>query len=50
MAFIECRVAEMYTGGDHSIFLGEVVNEGVVNDVKPLLFFRGKYARMADSA
>jgi 3-hydroxy-9,10-secoandrosta-1,3,5(10)-triene-9,17-dione monooxygenase reductase component len=48
LAFIECRVAEVLTGGDHSIFLGEVVNEGVVSDVKPLLFFRGKYVGMAE--
>lgn len=48
LAFIECRVAEVLTGGDHSIFLGEVVNEGVVNDVKPLLFFRGRYGVIAE--
>lgn len=50
LAFIECRVAEVLTGGDHSIFLGEVVDEGVVNDVKPLLFFRGQYQAIVDRA
>lgn len=44
LAFLECRVREVLSGGDHSIFLGEVVGEGVVrDDVRPLLFFRGKY-------
>jgi flavin reductase (DIM6/NTAB) family NADH-FMN oxidoreductase RutF len=43
VAFIECRVADVLDGGDHSIFLGEVVDEGVVNDVPPLVFFRGQY-------
>ena len=43
LAFIECRVVQVLEGGDHSIFVGEVVNEGLVSDVKPLLFFRGAY-------
>lgn len=44
LAFIECRVKSVLDGGDHSIFLGEVVSEGVENpDVKPLLFYRGGY-------
>jgi flavin reductase (DIM6/NTAB) family NADH-FMN oxidoreductase RutF len=50
MAFIECRVAEMFEGGDHSIFLGEVVHEAIVNDVPPLLFYRGQYRRLTDEA
>ncbi|HEY8172158.1 MAG TPA: flavin reductase family protein [Dehalococcoidia bacterium] len=43
LAFLECRVADVLNGGDHSIFLGEVVNEAVVDDVEPLIFFRGTY-------
>jgi 3-hydroxy-9,10-secoandrosta-1,3,5(10)-triene-9,17-dione monooxygenase reductase component len=48
LAFIECRVAGWFDGGDHSIVLGEVVHEAVVNDVPPLLFYRGQYRRLAD--
>ena len=48
LAFLECRVVDMLDGGDHSIFLGEVVHEGIVNDVKPLLFFRGRYGVLGD--
>ncbi len=48
LAFLECRIADVLDGGDHSIFLGEVINEGIVNDVQPLLFFRGKYRAFAD--
>jgi flavin reductase (DIM6/NTAB) family NADH-FMN oxidoreductase RutF len=48
LAFIECRVVEMLGGGDHSIFLGEVVAEGVVEEMRPLVFFRGKYRTLAD--
>lgn len=48
LAFLECRVVEVLEGGDHSIFLGEVVHEGMVNDVKPLIFFRGRYGALGD--
>ena len=48
LAFLECRVREVLDGGDHSIFLGEVVREGIINDVNPLLFFRGAYHGLAD--
>ena len=43
LAFVECRVANVMDGGDHSFFLGEVVSEGVEQEMRPLLFFRGGY-------
>ena len=43
LAFLECRVATVVDGGDHSIFLGRVVSEGVVEEMRPLLFYRGGY-------
>lgn len=46
LAYIECRVADVMDGGDHSIFLGEVVHEGVVSEGKPLIFYRGGYASL----
>jgi flavin reductase (DIM6/NTAB) family NADH-FMN oxidoreductase RutF len=48
VAYIECRLRDIADGGDHSIFMGEVVNEGVVDDVPPLIFHRGRYRRVAD--
>ena len=48
LAYLECRVAYVHEGGDHSIFLGEVVNAAVVNDVPPLLFYRGTYHSMVE--
>jgi flavin reductase (DIM6/NTAB) family NADH-FMN oxidoreductase RutF len=48
LAFLECRISNALDGGDHTIFLGEVVAEGIVNDVKPLMFFRGKYRSLTD--
>jgi flavin reductase (DIM6/NTAB) family NADH-FMN oxidoreductase RutF len=50
LAFMECKVAKMLDGGDHTIFLGEVMSQGVVRDVPPLLFFRGKYRDLAEPA
>ena len=49
LAYLECRVKDVLIGGDHSIFLGEVVNERIVNDVKPLVFFRGKYHALIEA-
>lgn len=43
LAFLECRVASVLDGGDHTIFLGRVVSEGVVEEMRPLLFYRGGY-------
>jgi len=44
LAWVDCRVASTAAGGDHTIFVGEVVaadaHEGV-----PLLFYRGGYGR-----
>jgi 3-hydroxy-9,10-secoandrosta-1,3,5(10)-triene-9,17-dione monooxygenase reductase component len=47
LAYVECRIAETYEGGDHTIFLGEAVDMGIVNDVQPLLFYRGRYHALA---
>jgi len=46
IAFLEARVQAVYDGGDHSIFLGEVVNAEVLRDEPPLIFFRGGYATL----
>ncbi len=47
LAFVDCRLTEMHEGGDHSIFLGEVVDLGPLRpDAAPLLFFGGRYRRL----
>jgi flavin reductase len=45
-AFLEARVRAVYDGGDHSIFLGDVVNLEVLSDEPPLIFYRGGYATL----
>jgi 4-nitrophenol 2-monooxygenase / 4-nitrocatechol 4-monooxygenase, reductase component len=44
---IECRVREQLPGGDHTIFIGEVVN-AEVREGAPLVYFRSGY-RQIDS-
>jgi flavin reductase (DIM6/NTAB) family NADH-FMN oxidoreductase RutF len=43
LAYLECRVSSVHEGGDHSIFIGEVIDGRIVRDTAPLLFFRGRY-------
>jgi len=49
LAHVECRIQARYPGGDHTMFLGEVVGSGVapLDDAGfPLLHLRGGYARL----
>ncbi len=47
VAFVDCLVHERHEGGDHSIFLGRVVDLGALRtDVDPLLFYAGAYRRL----
>jgi flavin reductase (DIM6/NTAB) family NADH-FMN oxidoreductase RutF len=49
LATLECRVISRYPGGDHSIFIGEVVTSSIASDKQPLLYFGSKYNRLAPS-
>jgi flavin reductase (DIM6/NTAB) family NADH-FMN oxidoreductase RutF/DNA-binding GntR family transcriptional regulator len=44
LAYLECRVAEMVTGGTHTVFLADVQNAGAVEGA-PLTYFRGTFGR-----
>ncbi len=46
LAFLDCRVIQNMAGGDHDIFIGEIV-AGAVHDGQPLLVYRGRYTRLA---
>jgi flavin reductase (DIM6/NTAB) family NADH-FMN oxidoreductase RutF len=45
IAHIECRVLHAFPGGDHTIFVGEVMTTGVTED-GPLAYFRSGYVRL----
>jgi flavin reductase (DIM6/NTAB) family NADH-FMN oxidoreductase RutF len=49
LSYLDCRTWATYDGGDHTIFLGEVQDAAVAReDGQPLLFFKGRYGRLAD--
>jgi flavin reductase len=49
IAWVDCRVVEIFSGGDHEIFIGEIVaGDAHQGEKKPLLFYSGQYARLAD--
>jgi flavin reductase (DIM6/NTAB) family NADH-FMN oxidoreductase RutF len=48
LAFLECRLQEIYRAGDHTLFLAEV-EEIALGQGGPLLYFRGEYTRMKNS-
>jgi flavin reductase (DIM6/NTAB) family NADH-FMN oxidoreductase RutF len=45
LAYLECRLHTAQIAGDHTIFIAEV-EDVLVNEGEPLLFFRGKYRRV----
>ena len=45
LAFMECVVVEVHSGGDHDIFLGRPVAIGV-RDGSPLVYWRGSYSSL----
>lgn len=46
LAHLECRVVNQLPGGDHTIFVGEVM-EAQVREGRPLVYFRSGYQRLA---
>ncbi len=47
LAYLECQITRAYDGGDHTIFLGEVKAGHISDRRSPLLFFGGRYCRLA---
>ena len=47
LAFVECTVANIFPGGDHSIVVGEVKATNVDSSGWPLTYFRGAYSTLA---
>jgi flavin reductase (DIM6/NTAB) family NADH-FMN oxidoreductase RutF len=45
LAYLECRLHSTLSAGDHTIFIAEV-EEVVVRDGEPLLYFRSQYLEM----
>lgn len=47
LGFVDCRVIDVLPGGDHEVFIGEIV-AGEAREGLPLLYFAGGYRRLAD--
>ena len=51
LGFVDCRLTEILPGGDHDLFIGEIVAGDLVADDlgngQPLLFYNGKYTQLA---
>ncbi len=47
IASFDCRLWNTYDGGDHVIFVGEVLKMSCKDDDDPLVFFRGRYGALA---
>jgi flavin reductase (DIM6/NTAB) family NADH-FMN oxidoreductase RutF len=43
IAYLDCRTVTEHHGGDHTIFVGEVVEAKELSDGGPLLFYGGKF-------
>ena len=48
LAVLECETVNIYEGGDHQIFLGQVQTAEALQPDHPLLYFRGKYQRLGN--
>ena len=48
LAYLECRLHSTQAAGDHTVFIAEV-EDVVVREGEPLLFFRSQYRRMSEA-
>ncbi len=46
LGYVDCRVVDILSGGDHDIFVGEIV-AGESREGAPLLYFSGAYHNLA---
>ncbi len=46
VAWIDCAVHAVHTGGDHLVAVGRVDALGAAEHGEPLLFHRGRFARL----
>ena len=48
IARFECQPYARHVAGDHTIFIGEVVDYAFCDDANPLVFFQGGYRRLVE--
>lgn len=47
LVYLDCRLSAVHPGGDHSIFVGEVLAAGDLVGTGPLLWYEAGYHRLA---
>ncbi|HLY35532.1 MAG TPA: flavin reductase family protein [Candidatus Limnocylindria bacterium] len=47
IAYFDCRLVARHPGGDHTLFVGEIVSAGFEESGEPLLYFGSGYRRLA---
>jgi flavin reductase len=47
LAYFDCRLTARHDGGDHTIFIGEVVAAGFREDAGPLVWYGSRYRGLA---
>lgn len=47
IAHVECEMVEHIEGGDHIIVMGKAVEGAILTEEAPLLFYQGKYRKIA---
>ena len=46
LAYFDCRLSQRHDGGDHTIFLGEIVAAGYRDDAAPLIWYGSDFRRL----
>ena len=47
LGWVDCRIVEILSGGDHDIFIGEIVAGACSDEGAPLLYYAGGYSKLA---
>lgn len=47
LASFQCKMWKTVEAGDHTMFMGEVVQHGLMSEGRPLMYYRGKFAELA---
>lgn len=50
LAYYDCRLVNRFDGGDHTIFLGEIVAAGYREDAEPLLWYASTFHELGEGA
>lgn len=50
IAYFDCRLTERHPGGDHTLFIGEIVAAGFEEDGDPLIYYASAYRALDQDA